>query len=572
MSPLFLLLLLTPLSLAHPPLQPNVHLSHPVTRDVPFPLSIRQAPPRCPFQSLICTSPNPLCCPGFCCPPEAPLCSMATGLDICLTESGTSLCVSNTSPSTMVSGTICALNPTLCCTDPDFNLCSSSSPAVCVNSDGFISCGRDNPVPGVECPNETCCPDPQRCCPLEDGNFECCDADTPGAVGTPRPIQTPFPAEPARTPIPVMTEPVPLPEEVESMTPSPSAPASESAVVSPSATPSVEVVVESMAPVASVIPSVEEEGEATEEGGESTGEVIGEEEETDEEEEQTGEGEEETGEGEEETGEAEEGTGEGEEETDEAEEETGEAEEETGEAEEGTGEGEEETGEAEEETGEAEEGGEEEVVGADGASEEAPESPEAEDAEGTAEGDGGEEDDGPICFPGDATVEVRGLGTKRMDEIRLGDWVRTWGEQWEQVELWTHHDGTYSGRRYVRVGLQGGKGVTASAGHMVWVWRCQEGGEECGRRLVAVEGVRVGEEMWVRGEKGEMERVGVETVERGVWGRGLYNPQTASGGMVVDGVWVSCYTKWVGASAAHGLLAPVRAVWRWVGGAVCLSA
>lgn len=43
---------------------------------------------------------------------------------------------------------------------------------------------------------------------------------------------------------------------------------------------------------------------------------------------------------------------------------------------------------------------------------------------------------------------------------------------------------------------------------------------------------------------------------------GLYNPHTASGVVVVDGVIVSCYTAAVRAAAAHALLAPVRAAVR----------
>lgn len=42
-------------------------------------------------------------------------------------------------------------------------------------------------------------------------------------------------------------------------------------------------------------------------------------------------------------------------------------------------------------------------------------------------------------------------------------------------------------------------------------------------------------------------------------GRGLYNPQTLHGDIVVDGVVVSTYTESVEMGMAHALLAPIRA-------------
>ncbi len=43
-----------------------------------------------------------------------------------------------------------------------------------------------------------------------------------------------------------------------------------------------------------------------------------------------------------------------------------------------------------------------------------------------------------------------------------------------------------------------------------------------------------------------------------VWERGLYNPQTAAGDIVVDGFVASTYTTFASPRAAHALLAPLR--------------
>lgn len=53
----------------------------------------------------------------------------------------------------------------------------------------------------------------------------------------------------------------------------------------------------------------------------------------------------------------------------------------------------------------------------------------------------------------------------------------------------------------------------------------------------------------------------VASVER-VKGLGLFNPQTMDGNIVVDGVVVSTFTQSLDALTAHGLLSPLRALFR----------
>lgn len=52
----------------------------------------------------------------------------------------------------------------------------------------------------------------------------------------------------------------------------------------------------------------------------------------------------------------------------------------------------------------------------------------------------------------------------------------------------------------------------------------------------------------------------VEKVQR-VAGKGLYNPQTVLGDIVVDGFLATTYTSAAKAEVAHALLAPVRAAY-----------
>jgi Hint module len=50
-----------------------------------------------------------------------------------------------------------------------------------------------------------------------------------------------------------------------------------------------------------------------------------------------------------------------------------------------------------------------------------------------------------------------------------------------------------------------------------------------------------------------------------VWSRGLYNPQTIHGDVVVDGVCASTYTTAVSPAFAHAVLAPALATYQLIG-------
>lgn len=168
-------------------------------------------------------------------------------------------------------------------------------------------------------------------------------------------------------------------------------------------------------------------------------------------------------------------------------------------------------------------------------------------------------DDGdPVCLPGSAMVEVLGRGKVRVDEVETGDMVGVGGGEYSRVFMWTHRDGGFAGRRYVRVEAEGGVVLTVTEGHVVYVCKGMEKG--CLREAIVVDEVRRGDGVWKVGNKDEIEAVRVLAVQRGVFEMGLYNPQTERGDVVVDGVVVSCYTKFVEMRAAHALLAPLRAM------------
>lgn len=153
------------------------------------------------------------------------------------------------------------------------------------------------------------------------------------------------------------------------------------------------------------------------------------------------------------------------------------------------------------------------------------------------------------CFPAAARVRLADGSVRRMDRLRVGDLldVPGWRDGTDRVLLFTHAS-RYAVARFVAMAMEG-RVLKVTAGHYVHVWR--DGGFIFGR----ADGVVVGE--YLKGSDGGKLRVEKvwESVEIG-----LYNPQTASGDVVVEGVRVSTYTEAVEPGVAHALLVPVRAM------------
>lgn len=174
----------------------------------------------------------------------------------------------------------------------------------------------------------------------------------------------------------------------------------------------------------------------------------------------------------------------------------------------------------------------------------APEESDEPDASASPSEDG---DDDAVCFPGDAEV-VTEEGNKLMKDLVVGDKVLVGQGKYSEVFMFTHKmsEVVYE---FVKVLVEGGDSVRLTPGHYMYV----------NGKLVAAKMVVAGDEVVSRGVVKKV--VGVERV----MGKGLYNPQTLDGDVVVDGVKVSTYTTAVEPAFAHGLLAPLRMVWKVAG-------
>lgn len=157
---------------------------------------------------------------------------------------------------------------------------------------------------------------------------------------------------------------------------------------------------------------------------------------------------------------------------------------------------------------------------------------------------------GSACFPGAANVETES-GGKPMHLLEVGDKVLASGGKYSRVFLFTHREKDVESK-FVQLVTKRGMTISLSPDHLIRTRR---------RGLIPAEHARVGDAVTSMGRKDEELADSIVRIERFV-GKGLYNAHTEDGSIVVDGVLVSCYTKFLPASVAHALLMPVRVLSR----------
>jgi len=164
-------------------------------------------------------------------------------------------------------------------------------------------------------------------------------------------------------------------------------------------------------------------------------------------------------------------------------------------------------------------------------------------------------DDESACFPASATVRATSGADVRMDALRVGDAVASAavGGAITDVFLFTHADAGAVSRFVVLATGGGRRPLVVSPGHYVYL---------AGGRTAAARTVVVGDAL-VDAATGAAVRV---TAVSSAVAAGLYNPQTLSGDLAVDGYAVSTYTTAVAPAFAEAALAPVRAAYGMGGG------
>lgn len=171
----------------------------------------------------------------------------------------------------------------------------------------------------------------------------------------------------------------------------------------------------------------------------------------------------------------------------------------------------------------------------------------------------------PACFPGSARVFLKDTGLVDMESLHVDDIVLANPTEYSRIFMWTH--GRTARNRlspeqshiFIRVTVSTGSTLTASVGHIVYV--CfSVNGKNVERRAVIMAEVNISHSLCGIHEH-EIVPLRVSKIDR-VLGRGLYNPHTLNGDIVVDGFLCSCYTSALSGQAAHSLLTPLRALRR----------
>jgi len=159
------------------------------------------------------------------------------------------------------------------------------------------------------------------------------------------------------------------------------------------------------------------------------------------------------------------------------------------------------------------------------------------------------------CFPGSATVETESGERVRMDQLRIGDRIRSVNEQTAQSEFTTVY--AFLDKQpnvvadFVVLTHSDGKEFTVSPFHLVYRYAGLSTLEAVHARTV-----QVGDVIHVDDRKVVVE---AKSFSRQT---GWYAPATLNGNLVVDGVMVSSYSMISSHYWAHLAFAPIRALAR----------
>ncbi|PXF41231.1 Sonic hedgehog protein A [Gracilariopsis chorda] len=162
------------------------------------------------------------------------------------------------------------------------------------------------------------------------------------------------------------------------------------------------------------------------------------------------------------------------------------------------------------------------------------------------EDDDDDDDDDDVCFPASAVVTTLDRGAIRISQLQLGDKVLVakvgTNSTYSTVFTFSHRI-DHSWFPFKSIETEEGT-LVVSAGHYVYTRDT----------LRAAKTLRPNDELQLAdGSFTPVQRV------HNVWEKGLYNPHTELGELLVDGFRVSSYTTSVRTNVATALLAPVRA-------------
>lgn len=148
------------------------------------------------------------------------------------------------------------------------------------------------------------------------------------------------------------------------------------------------------------------------------------------------------------------------------------------------------------------------------------------------------------CFPPSATVRLETGQILPMDNLQIGHRVQTGPSRYSTVFSWTHRSPQIEAE-FVRLHTSLRSPLVLTPSHYVY--------NGIGR-LVLARFIKIGDSL-IGGDGSNLTVHSIDYVRM----KGLYNPQTMDGDIVVNDALVSTYTQAIKPTAAHAFLAPVRA-------------
>lgn len=151
------------------------------------------------------------------------------------------------------------------------------------------------------------------------------------------------------------------------------------------------------------------------------------------------------------------------------------------------------------------------------------------------------------CFPAAATVTLRNGSVARMDELRIGYSVRVGIDTYSDVIMFTHEKRDILAS-FVQLRTSDGHHLRVTPSHFIYINGLLRPAREA----------NIGDQLWtLSAHRNDSVVVSIETV----MDRGLYNPHTLHGDIMVNGVVASTWTTAVPPKIAKIILFPVAVMY-----------
>ncbi|XGW14939.1 hypothetical protein V3C99_000878 [Haemonchus contortus] len=162
-------------------------------------------------------------------------------------------------------------------------------------------------------------------------------------------------------------------------------------------------------------------------------------------------------------------------------------------------------------------------------------------------GGGGGGGGGYYCFTGDAKVRLITGVTKRLDDLKVNDWVQTLKGaevRYAPVTFWLHRVPSQKAE-FVRLELSDGTELKLTAKHFIYRTKCTDEGklvttDELSREAVLAEKIVEGDCLYQVVDDEHVQTARVTKISS-VIETGIFSPMTSNGRIVVNGIYASCH-------------------------------